>query len=113
MTSRTWMAVGATGLIAVAALLLRGCDEYGEVSPRAYDVAKALYGACRRREDPQSAPRSQILEKLRDQIEVSLRAHEISRDEYGYLTTMINKAERGDVKGAAASARLMMEEQVR
>lgn len=83
---------------------------YGKVSPDAYEAAKAIYGACM----SESGERLRLVTSLvdGDSEDDSIRKLEISDTERQWLQLMIEKAEGGDWKVAAAQARQMMKDQV-
>ena len=87
---------------------------YGKVSPDAYEAAKAIYGACM----SESGERLRLVTSLvdgdsdGDSGDDSIRKLEISDTERQWLQLMIEKAEGGDWKVAAAQARQMMKDQV-
>lgn len=106
------MSNGKVILAVVAALLLgvaitfltdRG---YGKVSPDAYEVSKALYGACLAKSDA----RLDAVEALFD--DDSDQAVELNDKERRWLESMIATAKEGNWESAATSARRMMEDQV-
>lgn len=89
-----------------AAVLAAGCGGYGEVSPKAYEFAKALYSACSRRDGAGLAK----IERLVAEAE---SAGELTSREAGRLADIAEDARGGDWQEAAAAARRMMEDQVR
>ena len=95
-------------LTAGVALLLAtftGCG-YGEVSPTAYEYAKALYSVSNR----------QSVEKIaavRAKIDASLDAGDLAPHEADWLTEVCDDCEAGRWEKATERARRMMEDQVR
>jgi len=87
------------------AMLVPGCGGYGEVSPPAYEYAKALYSICNRRD-------SDRLDVLRKKVETSLQEQEITEQEAGWLNELIAQADSGQWKSAESEARRIMEDQV-
>lgn len=83
---------------------------YGKVSHDAYEVAKALYGACLSRSDERVNQVAMLLEEA-DEVSAS-GSIEINDTERRWLNTMISTAREGNWKSAAKSARRMMEDQV-
>jgi hypothetical protein len=79
---------------------------YGKVSPDAYEVSKALYGACLAKNDS----RLDSVEELCE--EGTEHGLEITDTERRWLKSMVDTARKGDWKSAAQSARQMMEDQV-
>lgn len=90
--------------IALGVLLVSGCG-YGEVSPAAYEYAKALYGVANR----EAADR---LDGVADQIKADEASGEITPTEAEWLGEIVEQARAGDWPGAAAAARRMMQDQV-
>lgn len=87
------------------AVLVPGCGGYGEVSPLAYEYAKALYSICNRRD-------AERLDVLREKVASSLEKQEITDQESKWLADLIAQAESGQWKSAEAEARRLMEDQV-
>ena len=81
---------------------------YGKVSPRAYEVSTALYGACLAKSDA----RLESIENLLDEDADREDTPGVSENERRWLESMIRTARDGDWKSAANSARRMMEDQV-
>ena len=89
-----------------AAIMFWSTRGYGKVSPDAYEVSKALYGACLAKNEQ----RLQALDVLLDgDADGSFTVSEAERK---WLEAMIDTAKDGDWKAAAQSARRMMEDQV-
>lgn len=96
------------GAIACALLLLvvaSGCGGYGEVSPQAYEYAKAIYNVTNRKAEDRLA-------KLSKQIDASRQAEEITKTEANWLRDILKQAGDGNWKKANKQARAMMEDQV-
>lgn len=81
-----------------------GCQQYGEVSPRTYEISKALYSACNRKSE-------EHLEQVADLVSESAKTGEITADEQEWLQNIVRKAESGNWEEAMLDARQMMEEQ--
>lgn len=97
--NRRWIAV-------VLIALSTGCGGYSGASPRAYEYAKALYAICNREAGAK-------LTEVVAQIDADVAAGELSPREAGWLTAIIDDAEKGDWKGAMSGARSIMEDQTR
>jgi len=93
-------------LLIGAAIMFWSSRGYGKVSSEAYEVSKALYGACLAKD----GDRLNAVEALLDEdAENSLT---VSDTERRWLESMINTARDGDWKSAADASRRMMEDQV-
>jgi hypothetical protein len=82
-----------------------GCG-YGEVTPRCYDYAKALYSICNRRD-------AQRLEKFAALVEADQQAGELGKQEADWLRDIAERARTGEWSDAQAAARQLLEDQVR
>jgi len=94
-------------LIAVGLLVTLpfvGCG-YGEVTPRGYDYAKALYSICNRQD-------SSRLEQFVGLIESDLQEGKISQQEADWFRDIADRASAGDWQSANVSARELLEDQV-
>ena len=87
-------------------LLPMGCQKYGDVSPRSYDLAKALYAAC-------NGKSTDRLARIESVIADSLQASEISDAEHDWLQSIVQLAAEGRWEDATRDARTMMSEQIR
>ncbi|QEG23744.1 hypothetical protein [Mariniblastus fucicola] len=100
------------GVVMIAVLVfLFSPRGYGEVSPDAYEVSKALYGACLAESDERLEAIDVRLSAGSDVDPESSLA--VSETERRWLESMISTARNGDWKSAARSARRMMEDQVK
>ena len=99
------MTVGRT-LVLAALLISLGCGGYGDVSPAAYDFAKAVYSITNR----QAADR---LQPVSQQVTAAESSGDLSSQEAAWLQDIIEDATRGEWKSANESARRIMEDQVR
>jgi len=88
----------------MTSLFVSGCQKYGEVSPKAYELATALYSVCNRQDTAR-------LEKVESLIAESTKAAELSSSEEKWLTSILESARSGSWESAASAARTMMEEQ--
>ena len=93
------------------ALLLGGVffwsnSGYGEVSPDAYEVAKALYGTCLSKNESR-------LDSVTVMLDGDDRPLEITQTERDWLESMVRSAKDGNWNSAAKSARRMMEDQIK
>ena len=101
-----WPILGV--MVIGAAIMVWFSQGYGKVSPRAYEVSTALYGACLAKSDA----RLESIEGLLDEGAETEDASTVSEDERRWLESMIRTARDGDWESAAKSARRMMEDQV-
>ncbi|QDT29698.1 hypothetical protein Enr10x_50530 [Gimesia panareensis] len=85
-------------------LLLSGCG-YPEVSPKTYEISKALYSVCNQK----SQERLEAVEEL---IQSSLEQEEISEREAEWLGEIIRQARQGEWEAALRETRQIMEDQV-
>lgn len=90
-------------LVVMAFLSLAGCG-YPEVSPKTYEISKALYSVCNQK----SEERLVAVEKL---IQHSLEQNEINDSEAKWLNGMITQAREGAWETAMQESRRMMEDQ--
>jgi hypothetical protein len=97
-----WLQIALLGTICVWGI---GCGGYGEISPSAYQYAKALYGISnRQREEKLAAVDAQIL--------AAYDRGEISAQEAEWFDLIIEDAANGHWIAAQTAARRMMEDQV-
>ncbi|TWT78175.1 hypothetical protein Pla123a_09650 [Posidoniimonas polymericola] len=93
--------------LAITLLLsIGGCGGYGEVSPVAYDYSMALYSLANRQDGGK-------LDAVAEQIDASHAAGDLTDREAGWLHDILADAESGDWQSASASARRMMQDQVK
>lgn len=92
-----------SGLLLVC-LLVTGCG-YPEVSPAAYDCAKALYSVCNRKDAPR-------LDAVEDAIRDAESQGDITATEAGWLRAIVAEARNERWEEAAAEARQLMTDQV-
>ena len=92
-------------LLGLSLLLTSGCGSYGEISPDAYQYAKALYSITNRKA-------LESLDPLSEKIASSLDAGQLSQSEAGWLTEMIDDGRNGDWQAANQAARQMLEDQI-
>jgi hypothetical protein len=81
-----------------------GCG-YPEVSPRTYQLSKALYSAC-------NLEQSDRLEIVGNLINSSLAASEITEAESEWLREIVSQGEAGQWKAASEQARRILEDQI-
>lgn len=93
-------------LILLTLSMTIGCGGYGEISPTAYEYAKAIYNIAGRKAESQVEPFCEQLKAARD-------AGQLSEKEAEWLLAIADKARLGDWKDASQAARRMMEDQVR
>ena len=85
-------------------LPLSGCG-YPEVSPKTYEISKALYSVCNQK----SQARLDVVTKL---IQSSLENKEISESEADWLSGIIKQAQEGKWEAATKETRQLMEDQI-
>ncbi len=90
----------------LAVSLCLGCGGYPEISPAAYQYAKALYSVANRQ-------RSEKLDAVSHQISESQRDGKITEREAEWLRRIIDDARQGEWQTAQQVARQMMDDQVR
>ena len=93
-------------MMLLVAMVLPGCQGYGDVSSEVYDCAQALYSICNRRDQKR-------LEQLRERIETARQQAEISDKEAEWLLDIILDAGKGEWETACRSARRLLEDQVK
>ncbi len=91
-------------LLVLMLLPLNGCG-YPEVSPKTYELSKALYSVCNQK----SEERLQTVQKL---IQSSLEQKEINDSEADWLNGIIAQAQEGNWATATQEVRQMMEDQI-
>lgn len=91
------------GLLTISAFF-PGCG-YPEVSPKAYELTKALYSATNLKQ----VERLNAVESL---IEEAVKAQEITAQEADYLSDIITRAREGDWEKAQEETRALMEDQI-
>jgi hypothetical protein len=94
------------GWLIVLSLLVSGCGGYGDVSPTAYEYAKALFSITNRRAEAK-------LDQVAGQIEAEQAAGKLSESEAGWLMAIVDDARDGQWQAANQAARRIMEDQVR
>lgn len=85
-------------------ILFAGCG-YPEVSPKTYELAKALYSVS-------NLKRADGLEKVERLISESLQAEEITDTEADYLREILQQCRDGEWDDAQQECRSLMEDQV-
>ena len=95
------------GLCGILGLIwaIRGCGGYGEVGPKTYEYAKALYSICNR----QDADR---LDEFAASLKKSHEAGDVRDQEHAWLDEIIQTAQAEEWEEATAMARRLMEDQV-
>ena len=96
-----------SGSLAVALLLIvsvSGCG-YPEVSPKTYELSKALYSIC-------NLKREAGLPKVIELIESSLALQEITEVESRWLSEIVKLAEDGEWESATLQSRQILEAQI-
>lgn len=94
--------------VTIGALLLLtvGCGGYGEVSPTAYEYAKALYAISNRQA-------SANLDGVEQQIDQAESVEQLTTQEAAWLTDIIADCRAGEWQTAQKAARRMMQDQVK
>ena len=82
-----------------------GCGGYGEVSPTAYEYAKALYSITNRKAQDR-------LELVDAQIDTAHDEGKLTDQESQWLLDIVEEANGGDWQSANRASRRMMEDQV-
>lgn len=95
----------ACNLVLITAALLPGCGGYGEISPRAYEYAAALYSICNRRDEGR-------LEEFSIRLNEARRTGQISDTEAQWLADIAGQAREGEWADASAEARRLLIDQV-
>ena len=96
---------GVLLLILLVCCCVQGCQQYGTVSPKAYEVATALYSTCNRRDIAR-------LETVDQLISQSAAAGDLTDSEQQWFEEMVSAARSGDWETPMMNARTMMNEQV-
>ena len=86
--------------------LVIGCQQYGEVSPQAYQFGKSLYSVCNLQDKVR-------LEEIRHSITSSREAAEITKFEENSLLAIVEQASADNWQAAMLDARTLMTEQVK
>lgn len=91
-------------LVVMTFLSLVGCG-YPAVSPKTYEISKALYSVCNQK----SQERLEVVQEL---IQSSLENKEISENEADWLNGIIAQAQEGHWEAATKETRQLMEDQI-
>lgn len=91
-------------LLVLTLLPLNGCG-YPEVTPKTYELSKALYSVCNQK----SEERLEAVQKL---IQSSLEQNEINESEADWLNGIIAQAQEGNWETATQEVRQLMEDQI-
>lgn len=78
-------------------LFVSGCQKYGKVSPKAYELATALYSLCNRKDTAR-------LGKVESLIADSTKAAELSSSEEEWLKSIVKSARSGSWESATNAA---------
>lgn len=97
---RTWIA----WLAGICLFAGQGCS-YPEVSPKAYEISKALYSVC-------NLKRKDDLDKVSDAISAAVKTAELSKTESEWLTAIVEQARSGEWEEAADEARAILQDQI-
>ena len=82
-----------------------GCSQYGEVSPKAYEISSALYSVCNRKDESR-------LDQVQQLIVEAANSDELSSSEQEWLLDIVEAGRAGNWMSAGQDARTMMEEQI-
>ena len=93
----------STVLLLMPLLLSSGCG-YPAVSPKTYEISKALYSVCNQKS-------KERLETVQTLIQSSLKEKEINEREADWLNEIVASANAGDWETATLEARRLMEDQ--
>lgn len=99
----TFTGIRYVWLCLLMGVCLSGCG-YPQVSPKAYELSKALYSACNRRSEEQ-------LTRVVELIESHSSAGDINRRESEWLTAIVDQARARQWHQAMIEARQIMEDQ--
>ena len=91
-------------LTCVCLVCCLGCG-YPEVSPKAYQISKALYSVC-------NMKREGDLNKVMDAISKATADSELNDDEAEWLLAIVEKARTGEWDSAAQDARSILKDQI-
>jgi hypothetical protein len=105
-TTLTFSKTVVAAVLALAILTSTGCSQYGEVSPKAYEVSTALYSACNQKDQSR-------LDKVEELISNAAESGELSSAEQTWLNEIVKSGRSGAWEDAAQDARTMMKEQIR
>ena len=103
----TKVASGVLVLVVLVGALLYAFSgsKYGEIGPRGYEYATALYSCCNRRDKDQ-------LQTIKQMIQEDQSTQAISQQETTWLGEIVQSAESGKWTEASESVRQLMEDQV-
>lgn len=97
-------AAAAVIVVLLISLLMPGCSSYGEVNQKTYEIAKALYSTCNRKDESG-------LTELSEMIATAEQAGEISSKEAGWLNDIVAQGQSGQWVEAQKMARQLMSDQ--
>src|SRR5690606_5358565 len=92
--------------LALSLAWLTGCGGYPEVSPDTYELAKALYTVCNRKD-------AQQLKSFQQLVDQTHESSKISEEEKELLDWIAELAEQGDWAKAQQQTRQLLEDQNR
>lgn len=92
-------------LCPVLLVLLVGCGDYPEFSPKAYEISSALYATCRQKNEGN-------LGEIAKLTQAALEEGKISSREADWIHGIIAEAEAGDWESATQESRSILEAQV-
>lgn len=93
------------GILLTCLAVVAGCNDYGSISPTAYEYAKALYSITNRQAEEK-------LGEVRQQIDAAAAEGDLTDREARWLKKIVDDAEDGDWRAANKASRAMMEDQI-
>lgn len=104
---RTWLAIGFLVLVIGGAIAWFGLNwGYGEVSPKGYAFATALYSICNQQDEAR-------LEKFSQMVTQAKSENELRPDEARWIEGIIAQGKKGNWSAASKNARRLMMDQVK
>jgi len=91
-------------LCVMACLGWAGCQRYPEMSPRAFEIAKAIDNLCNLKNTDQ-------IPNARQKVNTDLQSGLITDREHGWLMSVLDDAEAGNWEQASATARQLLTSQ--
>jgi len=91
-------------LLVVIVIQLNACG-YPEVSPKTYEISKALYSVCNQKNQER-------LQTVKALIQSSLENKEINKDEAQMLNKIVAQASEDQWESAMLESRSLMEDQI-
>lgn len=101
----SWARVSIVTMVLGLIFSMPGCQQYGDVSPAAYELATALYSIANRAD-------ANRLPQVKQLVVENHQSGKLSATEQAWLLEIVDVAEQGDWEVAMKSARTMLDEQV-